>query len=193
MNKSIETIWKEFHLRLKSFIVTKVNNPADVDDIIQEVFIKIYTRINTLKDPGKLEAWIWQITRHTIIDYYRRTKTNPAVNQSIFDDAAQAEENTDGALEKISVGIEELIDTLPEKYRVALRKTHIEGLKQSELAEYLNISLSGAKSRVQRGRELLKEVLLECCQFEFDSAGTMCDYSKKVHCCNKFSELKIAY
>ena len=72
---------------------------------------------------------------------------------------------------------------LPEKYRQALMLTEFRGMKQTELAEQLGISLSGAKSRVQRGREMLRESLLDCCHFEFDRLGGMIAYTLRPDCC----------
>jgi RNA polymerase sigma-70 factor (ECF subfamily) len=77
-----------------------------------------------------------------------------------------------------------LISTLPAPYRDALVLTEFEGLTQKEMAERLGISLSGAKSRVQRGREQLKRMLLERCQFEFDRLGRIIDCKPRTrHAC----------
>jgi len=65
--------------------------------------------------------------------------------------------------------------SLPEPYRKALVLTELEGLTQQELADKVGISLSGAKSWVQRGRQQLKEMLTECCAFEFDRRGGVID------------------
>lgn len=64
-----------------------------------------------------------------------------------------------------------MIRALPKPYREAIVRTEIEGVPQVELAKRLGISVSGAKSRVQRGRRALKQMLLDCCQFEFDRRG----------------------
>jgi RNA polymerase sigma-70 factor (ECF subfamily) len=64
-----------------------------------------------------------------------------------------------------------MIHSLPGPYREAILLTELEGLSQVELARRLNISVSGAKSRVQRGRQQLKEMLLDCCEFETDRRG----------------------
>jgi RNA polymerase sigma-70 factor (ECF subfamily) len=68
-----------------------------------------------------------------------------------------------------------MIYSLPEPYRDAVVLTELEGLTQRELANRLGISLSGAKSRVQRGRAQLKQMLDECCTFEFDRRGKVID------------------
>jgi RNA polymerase sigma-70 factor, ECF subfamily len=66
-----------------------------------------------------------------------------------------------------------MVYALPDPYRDAIVLTEFDGLSQKELAGRLGISVSGAKSRVQRGRALLKRQLLDCCQFEFDRGSVI--------------------
>jgi len=69
--------------------------------------------------------------------------------------------------------IKPFIAQLPQKYQEALVKTEFENLSQKELASQLNISYSGAKSRVQRGKEKLKQLILTCCDFPSDNYGNL--------------------
>src|SRR6266568_2402510 len=79
--------------------------------------------------------------------------------------------------------VKKLVDNLPHDYRQALILTEYEGLTQRELAERLGISISGAKSRVQRAREKVKLMLLKCCHFQFDRLGRIIDYEPNCACC----------
>ena len=72
-----------------------------------------------------------------------------------------------------------MIRQLPEKYRQAVQWSDLDGLPQQEVADRLGLSLSGAKSRIQRGRALLKDVLDQCCSFEFDRRGNVTDCDPK--------------
>lgn len=186
MNNNIEIIWKEFHNKLEFFIHQRVNDKDDAADILQEVFIKIYKNINSLKENQKLTSWIYQITRNTIIDYYRAKKVNDEYSDNFFDN----ELDNDEALKRLSPSLLEMIENLPPIYKEAITLTEFNGLKQRELADKHGISLTGAKSRVQRARQQLNKMLLDCCNFEFDSAGKMSDYSKKINCCANFTELR---
>src|SRR4051812_21281355 len=69
--KAVETVWQEFHFRLYNFVLKQVNNPADADDILQEVFLRIHRGLGSLRVNSSLKAWVYQITRNAIIDYYR--------------------------------------------------------------------------------------------------------------------------
>lgn len=164
----------------------RVKNSDDADDILQEVFIRIYKNIHSLKDEQKLASWIFQITRNVVIDYYRSQKEVFALDDEKLSDDSDEEE----AISKLSLGINNFMNQLSPIYKEAIQLTEIEGLKQKELAEKLGISLTGAKSRVQRARGKLKEMLLDCCNFEFDSAGKMCCFSQKMNCCENFVELR---
>jgi len=75
--------------------------------------------------------------------------------------------------------VKPFIEKLPEKYKSALIAAEINNVSQKELAKQLDISYSGAKSRVQRGREKLKNLLQECCNFEYDTYGNLIKSNKK--------------
>jgi len=175
---SFEPIWEQFHARLLKFIRSRVEDEAAAEDILQDVFLRIHTNIDTLSDDGRLESWVFQIARNAIIDHYRRRRelaeipeTIPAEDEFIEPDAADV----------LASSMRTMVEELPEPYRQALLLTEYQGLTQAELAERLGIALSGAKSRVQRARQRIKDDLLACCHFEFDRYGRVVDYWE--HCC----------
>ncbi len=86
-------------------------------------------------------------------------------------------------MERLTPSINHFIEQLPEPYREAITLTELQGMKQKDLAVKLGISLSGAKSRVQRARKMLKDLFFECCHFEFDRYGTVIDYHPIACCC----------
>ena len=90
---------------------------------------------------------------------------------------SQCEENT--IKKELSLCLEPMINTLPHKYRHALQMSEMENKTQKEVSEKEGISLSGAKSRVQRGRGLLKSMLFDCCQFEMNNKNQVVSYEKK--------------
>lgn len=173
MKQTIETIWEKFSPQLKKFILSRVSDHSVAEDILQDVFIKVQSKIGSLKDPARIESWIYQITRNTIIDHYRTTKILAEVPQDLPVDN-KTPDNMDCKTGYAS--IKAIIDTLPPPYAEALFLTEFEGLTQKEIAQKLNISHSGAKSRVQRARKMLKDKLQKCCRIEYDSHGTVVDY-----------------
>ncbi|MCW3789149.1 RNA polymerase sigma factor SigZ [Plebeiibacterium sediminum] len=180
MKDVTKTIWEEFGIYIRNFIVSKVGNKSDVEDIFQDVFLKIHSNINTLKDENKMQSWIFQITRNCITDYYRSGKSDYIEAGEGFSEHEETDLEYETKLENVTSGLESIIDSLPEKYAKALKRVEIDGIAQTDLAQELDISVSGAKLRVQRGRKLVKDVLLDCCKFQFDKYGTFIDYEKKI-------------
>lgn len=179
-SEQVQALWEEFQEQLKAFILQRVSDPIAAEDLLQEVFVKIHQSIGSLEDETKLESWVYQITRNTIIDYYRTTKSHAELETP---PAYEEEYIATDAAAQIASGLREFVEELPEHYRRAIELTEFEGLTQREMGEKLGLSASGAKSRVQRARELLKEMLLECCHFTFDNRGGIVDYQGNCQQC----------
>ena len=71
---NIESIWTNVYGKLFGFISKHAINKDDVNDIIQDTFLKVKTNINSLRNPAKVESWIFQIARNTINDFFRKKK-----------------------------------------------------------------------------------------------------------------------
>ncbi len=173
-------VWERFSQQLRAFIIRRIANPVDADDILQEVFVKIHRNIDTLSNEERLVPWLYQITRNTITDHYRSLRQLVDLPETLVVEDEPAETDRTSQL---AAGLRFLIEDLPDKYRQALQLAEFESLTQRELAERLGLSLSGAKSRVQRGRKLLLIALTDCCHFEFDRCGQVIDYTPRANCC----------
>jgi RNA polymerase sigma-70 factor, ECF subfamily len=172
-----EDIWLKYHANLLAFIRKRINDTVAAEDLLQDVFVRIHSRIDTLEHRSKLESWLYQITRNAIIDFYRARRPMEELPAWLAQPLADKEENNNKR--ELSACLAPMIQRLPEKYRTAVQRSEIDGKTQKEIAAEENISLSGAKSRVQRGRALLKTMLHECCTFELNSMNQIVDYEKK--------------
>jgi len=171
-----EALWREFQERLRAFVSRRVKRPADVEDILQEVFVRIHRKLETVQQRDSLPAWVFQITRNAIADHYRRLSRVKAEGmEKSFEPAAPLE--TEDPLREISKCVEPMVAALADHYREALVLTDLQGMTQQEAAVKIGLSLSGTKSRVQRARRQLKKMLLECCRVELDRRGRIVDYS----------------
>jgi RNA polymerase sigma-70 factor (ECF subfamily) len=177
-----EHAWYALHEPLRAFLRKRVRETEVAEDLLQDVFLRFHTHAGTLRDEEKLESWIYQIARHRLIDYYRQRRPVVPLDASI-QDTLLAEMPEDDVQAELAPSVAAMVNALPEPYREALYLTEYQGLSQRELAERLGISLSGAKSRVQRAREKLKQLLLDCCHFEFDRLGRIIDYQPRCTCC----------
>lgn len=176
-----QEIWEHFSAKLKGFLRSRLPDEAAVDDALQDVFFKVHTNIHRLRDEERIQSWLFQIARNAIADHYRR---RPEVQLDDLDAATEVPctEPEENAEQRLASSLLEMIDELPPRYREAVRLTEIEGLTQAEMASRLDVSLSGGKSRVQRGREKLKEMLLDCCHIDFDRHGIVIGY-REWGCC----------
>ena len=176
MKKEIEIIWTDLNGELYKFIYKRVKNEHITKDILQEVFLKIQLNINQLKNTSKLTSWVYQITRNTIFDYYRKSKRT---NDNIDDLDFPENENADLDYSSLSNCINQKIEALSEKHKQAIVLTAFKNYSQKELAAQLKISYSGTKSRIQKAREILKEDILNCPRVEADTTGKLIDYDTK--------------
>lgn len=177
MSICINEIWREFSLPLKRYISKRITNDQDVDDVLQDIFIKIHKNVDRLRDDTKIHAWVYRITRNAIVDYYRTRDTMKMVE--LTNDLASENDEDISFNGEIAACLKTMINSLPEKYKEAVILTEFHNLSQKELSGKMGLSLSGAKSRIQRGRQKLKEMLLDCCQLEFDRMGNVIDYKHK--------------
>lgn len=186
---STEGVWEELRANIRGFVGRRVRQPADVDDIVQRVFLQVHRAQPTLRDSDRLHAWVYQITRRAIADYYRapsHTREVPA--GAAIDFAPQIadvpDDDADGsALQELSTCLKPLISSLGAADQEALRLVEFEGVSQVEASERLGLSVSGMKSRVQRARLHLRTALDECCQIALDRRGGVISYEARTEQC----------
>jgi RNA polymerase sigma-70 factor (ECF subfamily) len=167
MTQATTITWGSLYTKLVSFVNSKVKDRPTAEDIVQDVFVKVHTKSGQLRDTEKITGWIYQITRNTVADHFRNNGRNlEPVN-------LQWESDHHEFNDCVAHCLQVLMNTLPEKYRVPLELTEIENLSQYEVAQRLNLTYSGARSRVQRARKILKEKLHELYRVETDSYGNV--------------------
>lgn len=170
--------WSSFQHELRGFIYKRVKDKAVTDDILQDVFLKARTKLDQLQKAQSMTGWIYQITKNTIIDHFRKQSKKIAIAELDW------ESEVPNFNECVGKYIQELIPSLPEKYKIALELTENEKLSQLELAKRLGISYTGAKSRVQRARKILKEKLHEALILKTDAYGNIMVCMDRGHGCN---------
>jgi RNA polymerase sigma-70 factor (ECF subfamily) len=182
MDTTTEQIWEAFHTPLQQFIRRRVPDDPTAEDLLQDVFLKIHQHIDGLKDARQLESWLYRMTRNSIIDYYRTARPTVTL-ESVGDLALPDELPDDDIVSELLPSVRAMVYNLPPPDRQALILTEYRGLTQKELGARLGLSISGAKSRVQRARERLKQQLLTCCHIELDRRGHILDYQPRCDCC----------
>ncbi|RKF18697.1 RNA polymerase sigma factor SigZ [Alginatibacterium sediminis] len=167
--------WQNHKEQLGAYVRTRIDDVDAVDDILQDVYIKASSNLHQLKSRGSLKAWLYRIAHNTIMDFYRTRQPFDELPEDLV-----AEESDTGrqAREELAQCLGPLIDELSEKYATPLRLAELEGVSQQDIADQLGLSLSGAKSRVQRGRVKFREQMMACCDFEIGREG-ITDYLPK--------------
>ena len=169
----INTIWIDLNEELYKFILKKVKDEQTSKDIHQEVFLKIQTKIHQLKHTSKLTSWVYQITRNSIIDYFRKVKNkNISINEI---DIPEIDTNSFD-YSNLTNCINQKIKNLSSLHKEAIILTSFKNYSQKELAEHLKISYSGTKSRIQKAKEILRKNILNCPNVESDSTGKLIDF-----------------
>jgi RNA polymerase sigma-70 factor (ECF subfamily) len=182
-----ELPWEELHGSLKAFIGRRVRNPADVDDLVQRVLLQIVKGLASLRDAERLHAWVYRTARNVIVDYYRSPSVRREVASGDQEDVATAsaesqvtaQEDERAALQELAACMAPMIRQLPPAYREAVTLADLEGVNQAEAAARAGVSISGMKSRIQRGRKQLKAVFEECCRVELDRRGAIVAYDPR--------------
>jgi RNA polymerase sigma-70 factor (ECF subfamily) len=176
MNTSEIQVWSQTQDKLKSFVFRHTKDKALTDDIIHDVFLKVYTRLGQLKESEKLAGWIFQITRNTITDYFRNKSKTPNAVDIDWDEEAKPLNDC------VSTCLQDMMTTLPDKYRHALELAELKDLPQLEIAQVLKMSYSGAKSRVQRARQMLREKMEAAYNIKFDPYGNVVVCESRTPC-----------
>ena len=164
--------WKELERHLRPYLARRVASQADIDDLLQDIFVRMHKSLGQLKDEERFGGWVYRIASSAIVDKARRQARAPWVDGNQI---AEPSDSKDDDAERLQSDLGEcvalFVGQLPAPYREAVTLTELEGLSHKEAAEMLGISLSGVKSRVQRGRAKIREMFDECCQIAVDGRG----------------------
>lgn len=169
-------LWQRLGADLAQFIRRRVHDAHTADDLLQETFLRIHRRLDSLENAERVAAWVYQVARNVVADHFRRQSS---VLLSIADEVAAEEDAERDLVCRAGPWLRTMIDELPDTYRDAVRLAELDGQSQQEIANRLGISLAAAKQRVQRGRQHLRQMLDRCCTFERDRHGNVVDYEPK--------------
>ena len=181
----LETMWHVFHDQLFGFVRRRVASDDDAEDIVQDVF----ARVQGSGDGARIRnvsGWVFQITRNAVIDYHRARAKAGRIESALERDPESESGDaspTHDASGELSRCLRPFVDHLPDHYAQALTLTDLGGMPQAEAARQLGLSVSGMKSRVQRGRAQLKALVLECCDVELDGRRHVVDYQRRSPTC----------
>ncbi len=184
--------WLSFASGVRAFVSRRVP-VADVDDVTQDVLLRIHQSAGRMDEAQSVEAWIFALARRTIADFYRHRSRRPVLEssetQAVADDpppdAQSGFELGHSVHEEVLSWLLPMAHVLPPMYAEPLIRADFQGQSQQQIADALGLSLSGAKSRVQRARVMLGEVLRACCDVDFGSDGRAHSFERRHDRCEK--------
>ncbi|WP_372958547.1 sigma-70 family RNA polymerase sigma factor [Marinobacter sp.] len=171
----VEDAYRTFRSGLLGFLRSNVHDPSLAEDLLHEVFVKATRALEGGEQPANLPAWLYRVARNTLIDHYRRQRPVEAVP----DDVEAGEPFSLPPEQTLALCLTPFIHQLPETYREALLATAIEGRSVAAWAREAGLSQSAAKSRVSRGRAMLREKVLDCCHVEAARTGEVLEYYRR--------------
>lgn len=175
----LNIIISDFYNHLKNYLTGKIKNNELAEDIVQEVMLKVVTAHQKNLKVQNLKAWLYQIARNTLIDYYRKNANAIQENENHLKNSLDyLQEESFSPIDYLIP----MINLLPEKYSIPLMLSDIDNKSQLEIAKKLNLSLSATKMRIQRARKMLHSLFTECCDIEYDKNGAFLHCEIKENC-----------
>jgi len=175
-----EKIWLDYRAGLRAFLLNRMSNRDDVDDLLQNIMVKIYEKRHSVKSESSVKSWLFQVANNTLIDHYRsRQREKGLCSSDLWYEEAQADSASD-----LANCVRPFILALPSNSAKLLTDIDIEGQSQKEYAAQLGLSYSTLKSRVQKAREQLRSLFEDCCYLSLDVKGNVIDFEPKSDSCD---------
>jgi RNA polymerase sigma-70 factor (ECF subfamily) len=178
--------WQDVAARLRPFIARRVS-PSEIDDVMQDVFVRMQRGLPGLKDEERFTSWLFQIARSSVAEHARTRARHPlprVEGEPETEPPAGSDEDDREAARSLAGCVSMFVALLESPYREAVTLVELEGLTAREAAEMAGISVSGMKSRVQRGRAQLRVMFERCCEIALDARGKVTDYTRRAPPCH---------
>jgi len=175
--------WQDVATRLRPFLARRIG-PTELDDVLQDVWLRVQRGLPGLRDEERLTAWLFQVARSAVAEHLRRRARHPVAE--VATDAELAAEPTDDdrdVARSLAGCVSSFVARLPSPHRQAVTLIELEGLPLRDAAALIGISVSGMKSRVQRGRAQLRQLFEACCEIALDARGKVIDYAPRPRRC----------
>jgi len=183
--EQLDTSWDETFERLRSFIAARVHDVDVAADIAQDVLVRSIAA-GALEHVDNPTAWLYRSARNAVIDHYRTRHVHDPLGQGaeLWAEPAPVDDRPNEATRDLAGCLQPLVSQLPQIYREALDRVDLAGQSHHIAAAEVGISTSGMKSRVQRARRQLKELLTNCCAVQIDRLGAVASYQPNTDTCD---------
>ncbi len=162
-DRAFEKLFERYHPVVYSIVHAIVRNREDVDDLVQEVFMKVLKGLVYFKGESKLSTWIYAVARNHALNYLKRKETEYATLRRMSDEAEVQGADTDLEIikgEEKSV-VREALGMLRTKHRIALELRYMSEKSYEEIAEIMDVPLGTVKTYIHRGKLEMKDIILK--------------------------------
>ncbi len=172
--QDIALVYQNLRQALLGFLRKRISDNTVAEDLLHEVFLKTLNAIERGDSPTNLNGWLYSIAKNSVVDYYRTKRpTDP-----LHDELIAPESDDDLTEQDLARCLKPLTESLPPMYRNTLLAADFEGQTLQLIADRESLSLSAIKSRASRGRQMLKQSLLACCQVDVSQSGQILDFKE---------------
>ena len=172
--KCITNAWDSHESELRRFLQSRIHDHDIAEDLLQDVFVKALAEGQKFCHLDNTRAWLYRVTRNQLIDYFRSHK----IHQEVPEEFPEVVENS-APVVNLSRCLPTALKNLSDQEREVIELCDLEGMTQVEYARRKNITLPGAKSRLQRARKRLKLELNSACRIIFDEQGKVCCFNSE--------------
>jgi RNA polymerase sigma-70 factor, ECF subfamily len=175
----VDPDWAHLRAHVRGMLGGRLASAADAEDVVQEVLLRVFRGTSGLRDGDRFGAWLTAMVRNAVADQLRARQRHPIVpgnaGTALEADGTDPDEPDDTARKNLIAALRPFVDRLPAIYREVITLSELEDVPHADIARRLAISVSGVKSRVQRGREQLHKMLTDCCAISVDARGGVVD------------------
>lgn len=174
-SKYAQDLWAQYQDELRRWLLAHAPAPTDAADILQEVFIKVLRSQKTLGSVTQPRAWLFEITRNALIDWRRKDPHFLPLPEDV--EALPALEGEEPVVDALAQAcLPRVLSEMSRQDREVIELCDLQGMPQADYARLKALSLTAAKSRVQRARQRMRQRMTEACQVSFDPTGRVVDY-----------------
>ena len=169
--------WIETIDRVQAFVAARVGDRELAADITHDVVVRSIAS-GALDRVDNPVAWLYRSARNAVIDHYRTHRVHARFDgDENWPDPGPLDNEPNDATRELARCLQPLMDDLPATARDALTRVDVDGQTHQAAAAELGLSVSGMKSRVQRARRQLRDLLQQCCNVHLDATGAVAGYS----------------
>jgi RNA polymerase sigma-70 factor (ECF subfamily) len=167
----LTTAWTNHEPELRSWLRRHLHDPAEADDLLQDLFLKALRQGERFCSVTNARAWLFEVARNAMADKLRIARVMVELPEDLV---ASVEEND--TVDTLTACLPRVLSELDMEDREVITLCDLQGMAQAEYAAAKGLSLSAVKSRVQRARRRLKERMSQVCQVQIDDTGHVSDF-----------------